>query len=478
MRGHRLRENCLFHKVRRNVGAELGVAPNSTGRTCMSTRLPPSATWGRFSALLAFLRSGSAGGMLLIVSAVLAVVWANSPAGHSYEAVFGFRLGREPVQVWINDGLMAIFFLLVGLELRREMTTGQLASADRLAAPALAAFGGMLVPACIFSLFNYHDRVVMRGWAVPVATDIAFALAVISAVGKRVPISLKVFLTALAIIDDLGAIVVIALFYTGKLHVTEFALSVVMVGLLYALNRAGVRRLLPYLLGGGVLWFLVFRSGVHATLSGVALAFVIPASPGAGEVEAPAVRLEHKLARWVAYGILPLFGLANAGLRFDTLPAGVATDTLALGVALGLILGKQIGVFGTVVAAARLRLARLPGDALLLSFFPHMHLRGKSFEYSIIEPSGRVRTLLRIPHYDFYWQLSYRLEEPILVKAGTTLEAVATFDNSKNNPHNPDPDSAVTWGEQTWAEMMVGFFDVAVPAAMDKWQFFVREKPH
>lgn len=348
----------------------------------MSTRLPESATGRRFSALLDFLRSGRAGGIVLILSAIVAVLWANSAWGGSYRAVFGFHLGPEPVFLWINDGLMAIFFLLVGLELRREMTVGQLASADRLAAPALAAFGGMIVPAAIFSAFNYADRVAMRGWAVPVATDIAFALAVISVVGKRVPMSLKVFLTALAIIDDLGAIVVIALFYTGQLDWMAVGLSAVALGLLYGLNRAGVRALGPYLLGGMVLWVLVFRSGVHATLSGVALAFVIPAG-AEGDRPSPAARLEHKLGLWVAYGILPLFGLANAGLRFDALPAGAWTNTVALGVALGLILGKQIGVFATVTACVKLGLARMPAGITRLQLYGASVLCGIGFTMSL-----------------------------------------------------------------------------------------------
>ena len=210
----------------------------------------------RFAALLAFLRSETAGGMILILSAILALVWANSSAGPSYRALLQFRLGPETVHVWVNDGLMAIFFLLVGLELRREMTRGELASLGRVAAPALAALGGMIVPAMIFSAFNYHDRFNMRGWAVPVATDIAFALAVLNVLGNRVPIALKVFLTALAIIDDLGAIIVIALFYTNDLDLRGLGAACVAVAALWAMARLGVRALWPYLAGGVVLWML------------------------------------------------------------------------------------------------------------------------------------------------------------------------------------------------------------------------------
>jgi Na+:H+ antiporter, NhaA family len=349
----------------------------------MSTLPKDSAVLRRFAALLAFLRSETAGGMILILSAILALVWANSSAGPSYRALLQFRLGPETVHVWVNDGLMAIFFLLVGLELRREMTRGELASLGRVAAPALAALGGMIVPAMIFSAFNYHDRFNMRGWAVPVATDIAFALAVLNLLGNRVPISLKVFLTALAIIDDLGAIIVIALFYTNDLDLRGLGAACVAVAALWAMARLGVRALWPYLAGGVVLWMLTFESGVHSTLSGVALAFVVPMERRGTEQVAPAIRLEHALGRWVAYGILPLFGLTNAGLRFDTLPAGAWRDSLAIGTALGLLLGKQIGVFATVVAAAKLRLARLPAGVTKAQLYGGAVLCGIGFTMSL-----------------------------------------------------------------------------------------------
>ncbi len=306
--------------------------------------------------LVAFMRSESTGGALLIAAGLAALLLANSPAYPLYHGAVAAPLGPLSVHLWINDGLMAVFFLLVGLELRREMTTGELASPSRLAAPALAALGGMIVPAMIFSAFNYHDRGAMRGWAVPVATDIAFALAVLSVLGRRVPVALKVFLTALAIIDDLGAIVVIALFYSDQIDGTMLAAAGIVILCLWALRRAGVRRTLPFLLGGALLWVAMYRSGVHATLAGVSLAFLLPA----GGKHSPAERLEHALQRPVAFLILPLFGLANAGLRFDTLPDGVWRDTLALGTAAGLVIGKQVGVFGGVTLAARLRLAKLP----------------------------------------------------------------------------------------------------------------------
>ena len=341
----------------------------------------------RFAALLGFLRSESAGGLALIVSAVVALAWANSAAAPTYHALLQHRLGpavfSEPVQVWVNDALMALFFLLVGLELRREITQGELASPAQLAAPGLAALGGMLVPALIVVMLNWRDPGALRGWAVPVATDIAFALAVLSVLGNRVPIALKVFLTALAIIDDLGAIVVIAVFYTKGLDLAALGgAGLVWLGLL-GLNRAGVRRLWPYMLGGVVLWALVFRSGVHATLAGVALALVVPMRVRSNEDQAPAERLEHKLGLWVAYGILPLFGLANAGLGFATLPAGAWSDRLAIGVALGLFAGKQLGVFGAVLLAARLGLARLPAGVTRLQLYGGAVLCGIGFTMSL-----------------------------------------------------------------------------------------------
>lgn len=343
--------------------------------------VPP--TRQRFAALQAFLHSEAAGGTVLMLSAAAALVWANSAAGGLYRTLLQMPVLHETPLVLINDGLMAVFFLLVGLELRREITQGELNSPARLAAPGLAALGGMAVPALILVALNWGDPSALRGWAVPVATDIAFALAVLAVLGSRVPVGLKVFLTALAIIDDLGAILVIALFYSKGLDARDLAgAALVWLGLL-GLNRAGVRALLPYLLGGAVLWVLVFKSGVHATLSGVALAFVIPMRQRPGADPAPAQVLERRLGSWVAYGILPLFGLANAGLRFDALPPGALTDRLALGAALGLFLGKQAGVFGAVMAASRLGLARLPSGVTRLQLYGGSVLCGIGFTMSL-----------------------------------------------------------------------------------------------
>ncbi len=348
--------------------------------------MPLAVRLGRhLGPMLRFLRSETAGGIMLIVSAVAAVALANSAAAPAYLAALRWEppipYERMPIHLWVNDGLMVVFFLLVGLELRREITRGELAGRGRLAAPALAALGGMVVPALIFAAFNWGDRAAMRGWAVPVATDIAFALAVASILGSRVPVALKVFLTALAIIDDLGAIIIIALFYTRDLDGLALGASAIVWLGLFGLNRLGVRSLWPYLVGGALLWALVFRSGVHATLAGVALAIVVPMGERQGR--SPALRLEHSLVPWVSFGVLPLFGLTNAGLRFDTLPLGILTDPLAIGTTLALLLGKPIGVFAATMGASRLGWARLPRTVSTLQLFGAAALCGIGFTMSL-----------------------------------------------------------------------------------------------
>ena len=307
---------------------------------------------------------------MLIAVACVAVAWSNSPVAHSYAALFSTEFGLSvassrfamPVHAWINDGLMAIFFLLVGLEIRREMTVGDLATVRRAAAPAVAALGGMIVPALIYVALNMANPQALRGWAIPVATDIAFALAAVNLLGHRVPVALKVFLTALAILDDLGAIVVIAIFYTASLDWAALGVAAAVLAGLWGLSRAGVRSLFPYLVGGVILWAAIHRSGIHATLAGVALAFVIPMHERPGEQGSPAERLEEGLAGWVAYFVLPLFGLANAGLQFGAVSLRTLADPVFLGVACGLLLGKQVGVFGATMLAVRLKLIHLGGD--------------------------------------------------------------------------------------------------------------------
>ncbi len=335
-------------------------------------------------ALREFLRSEAAGGVMLILASLAALAWSNSPAAPSYARLIAASVGHGraslPVYEIVNDGLMSLFFLLAGLEIRRELTEGRLASVRQAAAPAIAALGGMIVPALIFLALN-HGRASARGWAVPVATDIAFSLAVLRVLGTRVSFSLRVFLTALAILDDLGAILVIALFYSGSLYWPALGgAAAVWLGML-ALNRAGVRMLWPYVLGGALLWALVFNSGVHATLAGVALAFVVPAKPAGPR--SPAARLEHGLSGWVAYLILPVFGLVNAGLDLRALPASLLVSPAPLGVLLGLFLGKQAGVFGATMLGRRLGLLELPGRMGAADLYGAALLCGIGFTMSL-----------------------------------------------------------------------------------------------
>ena len=314
-----------------------------------------------------FLDSEASGGIILMAAAALALVVANSPLADGYFSALHAYLGPLSVSHWINDGLMAVFFLLVGLEIKREMLDGQLSTWPRRILPGIAAAGGMAVPALIYVLINRDNSAALPGWAIPTATDIAFALGVLSLLGNRVPASLKVFLTALAIIDDLGAVIIIALFYTSGLSLPYLAGALAVLAALVALNRAGVRHLGPYVLLGLVLWFLVLKSGVHATLAGVALALTIPLerSPGLEhDLEvSPLHRMEHALHGIVPFLIVPIFGFANAGVSLAGLTPAALVEPLTLGVAAGLVLGKLIGVFGTSAIAIRLGFADLPANA-------------------------------------------------------------------------------------------------------------------
>jgi len=316
----------------------------------------------------AFLASGSAGGIILMVVAVLAIIVANSPLQLVYFNGLHEYIGPLSVQHWINDALMAAFFLMVGLEIKREMTDGQLSTWPRRILPGVAALGGMAVPALIFIAFNHAYPAALRGWAIPSATDIAFALGVLSLLGRRVPVSLKVFLAALAIIDDLGAVVIIALFYTSGLSLPDLAAAAAVIAVLVMLNRRGVQSLWPYLILGVVLWIFVFRSGIHATLAGVILALCIPITrtpsrPEATPEQSPLHRLEHLLQKPVAFVIVPIFGFANAGVSFTGVDYAVLSAPLTLGVALGLFLGKLVGVFGSVALLVGLRVVDLPAGA-------------------------------------------------------------------------------------------------------------------
>lgn len=315
-----------------------------------------------------FVDSEASGGLVLMGVAALAIVTANSPLAPSYFGMLHTYIGPLSISHWINDALMALFFLMVGLEIKREMTDGQLSTWPRRILPGVAALGGMAVPALIYIAFNINDPASLRGWAIPSATDIAFALGVLSLLGPRVPASLKVFLAALAIIDDLGAVIVIALFYTADLSLPDLFGAFVIVALLLALNRKKVGNLTPYLVLGLVLWVLILRSGIHATLAGVILALTIPikltpAKPEASPKESPLHRLEQALHKPVAFCVVPIFGFANAGVSFAGVTPAVLVEPLTLGVAAGLLLGKLIGVFGAVVLLVKTGLTDLPAAA-------------------------------------------------------------------------------------------------------------------
>lgn len=320
------------------------------------------------STLRRFLDNEASGGLVLMAAAVLAILVANSPLAEAYFHILHVYVGPLSIQHWANDALMAVFFLLVGLEIKREMLDGQLSSWGRRILPGAAAAGGMLFPALFYVALNWSDPASLRGWAIPTATDIAFALGVISLFGSRVPASLKIFLAALAIIDDLGAVIVIAVFYTAELNMMALGGTAIVLAVLYGLNRAKVMALWPYLTLGILLWLLVFASGVHATLAGVALALTIPLKPTPGTPEAspaesPLHRLENYLHKPVAFVIVPIFGLANAGVSLAGVSLGVFSEPLTMGIALGLMLGKLVGVVGTVALLVKLGLAQLPAKA-------------------------------------------------------------------------------------------------------------------
>ncbi|MER8793636.1 Na+/H+ antiporter NhaA [Mesorhizobium sp. M0984] len=339
------------------------------------------------SMLREFLDSEAAGGLVLMAAAALALIVANSPLGEAYFSALHAYLGPLSVSHWINDGLMAVFFLLVGLEIKREMLDGQLSTWPRRVLPGIAAAGGMAAPALVYVAINHNNPAALSGWAIPTATDIAFALGVLSLLGRRVPGSLKIFLTALAIIDDLGAVLIIAVFYTSGLSLAYLGAAFAVIALLVVLNRMRVLTLLPYILLGIVLWVLVLKSGVHATLAGVALALTIPLkiSPGSGHDldHSPLHRLEHGLHKVVAFFVIPIFGFANAGVSLAGLSAAALAEPLTLGVAAGLVLGKLVGVFGSSALAIRLGFADLPVNAGWLHMVGISLLCGIGFTMSL-----------------------------------------------------------------------------------------------
>ena len=315
-----------------------------------------------------FMRLESAGGILLLIAAVLAMVAANSPLSGLYDALLdtpvAVRVGAlaidKPLLLWVNDGLMAIFFFLIGLEIKREVMEGELSSFSQVVLPGMGALGGMIVPAAIYAWLNWGDAVALDGWAIPVATDIAFALALLGVFGSRVPTSLKVFLLTLAIFDDLAAIVIIAVFYTGDLSLTALIVGISAIVAAAAMNRMNVTRTSSYVLIGIVVWIAVLKSGVHATLAGVLIAFCIPMRGERGE--SPLRNLEHDLHGPVAFAILPMFAFANAGLALGGMAVDDLTHPVTMGVVSGLLVGKPLGILVFVGLAVVFRFAVLPKD--------------------------------------------------------------------------------------------------------------------
>jgi len=321
-----------------------------------------------------------------MAAAAAALLVANSSLGPAYFHMLEAKLGPLSVLHWINDGLMALFFLLVGLEIKREFLDGQLSTWPRRILPGIAAAGGMIVPALIYVAMNAGEPANLRGWAIPTATDIAFALGVLMLLGSRVPVSLKVFLTALAIIDDLGAVTIIALIYSDHLSALYLSWAAAAIVALYGLNRAGVARLTPYLILGAALWVLVLKSGVHATLAGVVLALTIPLRASRGKPDhpqSPLHRLEHGIQPWVAYLVAPAFGFANAGVNLLANSGSTTSAGIPLGIAAGLFVGKQVGVFGFSWIAIRLRWADCPQGASLGQLYGVSILCGIGFTMSL-----------------------------------------------------------------------------------------------
>ena len=346
--------------------------------------MPLRSTFTRFFQLEA------ASGLLLIAAAALALIVNNSPLSHYYTAFLdvpvAVQIGAlqiaKPSLLWINDGLMALFFLLIGLEVKRELLEGQLSKPSQVVLPGAAAIGGMVVPALIYWFINKDYPDALGGWAIPMATDIAFALGVLALLGKRVPVSLKLFLMTLAIIDDLGAIIVIAVFYSSELSGVSLLLAAACLIVLIAMNRMGVIKVAPYMIVGLILWVCVLKSGVHATLAGVTLAFCIPLRTKNSETS-PLMTIEHALHPWVAYAILPLFAFANAGVSLAGVSMHSFVSHVPMGIAAGLLIGKTLGVFGLTWIAIKTGMAALPAGANWGQVFGVAILCGIGFTMSL-----------------------------------------------------------------------------------------------
>ncbi len=345
-----------------------------------------------FKLFRGLLKHESAEGIVLVLAAALALLVANSPLAPTYDAVIEARLTiainsygiSKPLFLWINDGLMAVFFFLIGLEVKREIMEGELRKPSQIVLPGCAALGGFAVPAAIYAAINWHDPVALRGWAIPAATDIAFALGVFSLLRTRVPVSLRLFLTSLAIFDDIAAIIVIALFYATDLSLVSLTLGGLGIAVLFAMNRLGVGRIGAYVVVGTFVWVCVLKSGVHATLAGFVVALTIPLRHADAEYGGSPLRyVEHHLHPWVSLLILPLFAFANAGVSFAGMMPEELTGGVALGIAAGLFIGKQFGVFATCALLIRLGLAEMPRGATWSSLYGVAVLTGIGFTMSL-----------------------------------------------------------------------------------------------
>lgn len=372
-----------------------------------------------------FFKQDSAVGILLIIAAVLALVAANSPLASYYDALLGtpveITFGKfeihKPLLLWINDGLMALFFFVVGLELKRELIDGHLSSPGQIALPAIAAIGGIVAPAGVYAFINWGEAEAMKGWAIPTATDIAFALGILTLLGKRVPVALKVFLVSLAIFDDIGAIVIIALFYTAELSDTALAVASACLVILFTMNRKHVSEQGPYLFIGLILWASVLKSGVHATLAGVALAMFIPYRHKDKPEVSPCRQLEHSLHPAVSFQILPLFAFANAGVNLSGIGWDALTHAVPLGITLGLFLGKPVGVMLFSWMAIKLGWAKLPEGSNWTMLLGVACITGIGFTMSLFIGSLAFENSIA----------EYITENRIGILLGTVLSAVAGY---------------------------------------------------
>ena len=338
-----------------------------------------------------FLKMEAAGGILLIFAAFAAIVLANTPLDRFYKLLLSTPVAviigdfeiAKPLLLWINDGLMAIFFFLIGLELKRELMEGELADKRNIILPGVGAIGGMLFPALIYLYFNANDPIAVHGWAIPAATDIAFALGVLALLGSRVPIAIKIFLTSLAIFDDIGAIIIIAFFYTSKISATALMVVAGCMAILAVLNRRNVLSNSPYILLGVVMWVAALKSGVHATLAGVVMAMFIPMRSKTDPTISPLKTMEHDLHPIVAFFVLPVFAFANAGISFSGVGAEQFFHSVPMGIAIGLFVGKQVGIFGICWLFIKLKVAKLPAGMSWLSLYGTAALCGIGFTMSL-----------------------------------------------------------------------------------------------